>query len=602
MQNQANICVVCRHALAWSNRPRTRTGLRWASTKPPHIYNLPRVVVDLDAFDSKIVRKLEDIPEKEQAISWRPSRIPVRLQECQNPKTQTAQASSRTNAAKMRGLRWHRWAGNGSLTRQDVGNPEQSNGNCREMEINMPSPRSNFKPMTATAPDLLMYALLGEPTASHNPKNTFLRQLLRSNGLLAAESTEENLEQLTLQFPTDPLANAIQAGFTPESEALLKQEIFTGLWSFSEICRFISMLSSTSQGCQFIAKFGDDIVKLLRRCRFISHSAGAIDGQQITTSMILKLLNSLVLNIDSKGLKPGAGLCHAGLYYASRSGNLSAVRMYLEMSRKNGYSIDWKVVRAFKALLVTVAKELELSNPWPPWKDNDSRRLEIMNFITEWRGKTRPRPSKKGAIWSPSFGMPITTTSSVQRSYLYATYVFGLGEMGSKTALRAEWEAVKAMLPDSDYLQHAQVFAIAFILARDPDQALKLLKDVPEGGMMDTPDPLQQAMLQNLFSYHYSFHDLKESSGVTQLVTRGVWELWHSRRRPEHALKVLEGLLVIDFPKFLPNTARKIHWASVDGKEGLRVLSERPKSQLYFKSAGEGFPLKMEDENECINT
>jgi hypothetical protein len=52
---------------------------------------------------------------------------------------------------------------------------------------------------------------------------------------------------------------------------------------------------------------------------------------------------------------------------------------------------------------------------------------------------------------------------------------------------------------------------------------------------------------------------------------------------PHLALEFFERLLVVDYPKFEPDTRFTVEWATRDGKEGLLVMPLEGQDPIYWK-------------------
>jgi hypothetical protein len=278
MRGQKGVCLLCRHVL--ESQQNTNVTKRFRSSLAKEPYVLPRLVIDLDAADSKLVRKLDDLEED----------TPEPLENLK---------------AKQRHLY------------------EEIKKGDRTFKEKVP-----LKTLNTTPPDLLFYALLGDPIASQTKKtpqlrNPQLRTLFRSRMIQPEDSAEIKLQQLTLDYTADEAERLRSSGFGKVDEVAIIEQI-RECRIFSKLHRMISMLSQTREGCQFLGRNGSTIIKSVSSSRRVQPMSPPVE--KVPSNTVLRMFNNLQLNMESKGVQLGTHLCNGALHYAGRSYNLPAVR------------------------------------------------------------------------------------------------------------------------------------------------------------------------------------------------------------------------------------------------------------------------------------
>jgi hypothetical protein len=532
MRGQKDICLFCQHAL---KPPRSSAPTRRClSSRPYEPYVLPRVIIDLDAADSKFVRRLEDLPKHE-----RESQLRIR-------KT------------------WPR--------RQDEPVRRQSYILTEDWDPEVvPLTTVYLKTHAVTSPDLLQYALLGEPstqsTGAHYLRNIFKRRMLPPQ-----EDASTKIQQLTVDFTTDAAQSLKAAGYTPNpiQEEKITQDLLS-CWSFRRLERMLVMLSTTTEGCKFLATKGKVVVQAIRRIRkagFGTFDETGYKAPEVKISMVVELLNNLTRNMTSRGVEIEDCICCAGLYYASKASLLPAVKMYLDIARRHGYRFDWKFGEAVRNLMFDYTKENIAPKRWAAWKDEASRREDVLKLITGWNFE------------EVSCSHFISTAENWKGTITpYSSYIVGLGEMGFSNALWDEWESRAASILRGKHNVRfkGQLFAMAFVLAKDPERALEILKSIPENAGHWWHDKIR--IRRQVFD-HYDFHGLGCTEKLEEMAGQGI------PNDPTEALETYEKLLLVDFPKFISDTKLKLDWGSRGKDEGLLVMPIMGNDPIYFKPAG----------------
>ena len=574
MRGQRDICLLCRHAL----KPSSPFGIaRRSASRKGEPYVLPRLIIDLDASDSKFVRKAEELEEDGQ--------------EAPNPRAQVKP-------------RKHRF---------------------RKIAVKEDGPKIPFKPETITSPDLLQYALLGDRHVSPTHENDNLQRKFKERMLHPNDKVDTKVEQLILDFTTDSTQNLAKAGFSQGQEAAVLEEI-RACDSFTNLQRMIPKISSSVEGCKFLAEYGHDVVERIRLCRKAQQEVFQ-GAHAVSATAVLSLLNNLHLNVKSKGLDFPPSLCNAGLYYASKIFNLPAVRMYLQELSEMSYSTNWHTDKALQKLQQHIVQTGKKTKACFPWLNNSSRDVEFIKLMTGWASPSGPTPGEERQL---SFADLLSHSRSTYfkdrtgyREDLYRTYVLGLGEMGLTEILWHEWSTPdltrisERYIDDRYYQARVQIFTVAFLLAKDIERALSVFNSMQwtssssskqfleppiqpsaaPSGETGTGDELRKEapLMQRLILYHYHFHNLYPSDKLLSIVEReSLVKKQNPRDRPEETLKAIARLLLTGFRSSDWNRLKlTLDWVSVDGEEGLLVMSESGNHPSYFKRATQSESRKV---------
>ena len=135
--------------------------------------------------------------------------------------------------------------------------------------------------------------------------------------------------------------------------------------------------------------------------------------------MVLRLLNNLQLNMESKGVDFGPRLSNAGLYYAGKLQRLPAVRKYLQILCANSYATDWRTVAALRFVFRTARTKHALSiqastigNPNSCDCSQAGRRMEYGRTAKSGVSPLRPYVTRTPApsLW------PVSTQNTCWRS------------------------------------------------------------------------------------------------------------------------------------------------------------------------------------------
>ncbi|KAE8447125.1 hypothetical protein EG329_011109 [Mollisiaceae sp. DMI_Dod_QoI] len=554
MRGNKGTCLLCRHALGLRSFPRDPK--RFASTHHPEPYVLPRLVIDLDAADSKYVRKAEELEEWYPASSKRP--FPPR-----DP----------------------------PLVRRPIG---QS-----------PLP---FKTKNVTPPDLLTFALMGDPSRVWDLNTQYLRNIYRYRRIQSGDGVNAKALQLTSEYAHDAMERLDRAGFREykEKRFIWQLETCCNRGGFIEVARMVSMLSSTPKSCLFLASKGNVVLSAIRSCR---KNQNYEDRRTIVTSeMLLQFFNNLRINMESKGVDIGPDICYSALYYASKSWNLPAVRTYLKILSEKSYrpSSSYQPNFSHRSLPNLILRLL-----YEPEKATMPIGLETVKLITGWDGSGSPATHETRNI---SFVSVFNERHKNNR--FCSAYLTGLAEMGLRDMLQAEWQAdpkYAVKLWKEDARLKAYTFALAFLVAGDKDHALSILQSVPKDHTEETiltdtlpssdPQSRQKDSLtddatkndwlvqhlptfMDMFEHHYLYHNVRPDPQLSNNLQHA---LQHLPRDPQQILNTFEKFIVhgyrapITGSKISPKT---LHWLDKDGVQGLVVMGEAEHAYpLYWKPA-----------------
>jgi hypothetical protein len=570
MRGARDVCLLCRHA--FKPRAAFTASRRSASTRNEEPYVLPRLVIDLDAADSEFVRRYEDM---------------VKDQEKENAEASVQQEA--TGIFRVPTL------------------DKTSRGRRKLQQVR---PKVALKTFNVIPPDLLSYSLLGEQTVSKDGTVAYFGKLLNFKMIQPEDSVKTNLHILTDEFTVDADENLRRAGFIQKHKLAIAQEL-ENCEHFSRLHRMVAMLSSTVEGCSFLAEYGSFLVRGIRNCRKAQGPKSYMrERESVSITMVLHLLNNLHRSSSSKGVEILGPLCNAGLYYAASAFSLPATKMYLELARRKGYQTDWRTAAALRVL----SRAIKFSHN--PVIGEIRQTNEALELITGWGDGGNPLDAQRRTLCF-SYLLPQDTNKSFLGS-LYPEYIASLGELGLNGALLAEYHhSPKFQIPELFQGDHnlrfrAHLYATAFLLANNSKHALSVLQSIPRGHQddfslderdppqhwhptrKDTLDPLsppsRKAWMLMVILRHYSFNKFRPTNELWDVV----WDtLQNLPEDPQQALNALESILVTDSGwetnshsyVLPPNKILSLDWAEIDGKEGLVAVPLQGKRIVYRKPA-----------------
>ncbi|KAF8859018.1 hypothetical protein BDZ45DRAFT_742832 [Acephala macrosclerotiorum] len=564
MRRNRGICLFCRHTLSLRSSP--RAAKRFASDSQREPYVLPRLVIDLDAADSKYVRQAEEDELKE----WRP-------ESPKNPQTSP-----------------------------------RSTPDWKQVRILRRDPRG-LSTIQVTPPDLLTFALLGDPSRGWGPKTQYLRSIYRYLQLDLEDGVDARAIQLTSEFTHNAKERLSRAGFAEDKrrKAYMSGQLgdFYDRGGYPHVARMISMLSTTKEGCSFLATRGN----IIRRAIKCSRKAQNQDNRQtiVTSEMVVLLLNNLRLSMESKGIYLNYEIAGMALHYAAKSWNLPAIRTYLEISSGDPF----RITSPAHILCSLVSRLLN-----EPEKAAGSTRQATLELITGLDGSKNP-------VVSGHRDLSLASLFATQASNSFSlAYLVGLAELGLKDTLQAEWEAdsrnaIKSEFWEANTKLKAQSFAAAFLLAGDRDRAFSILQSIAQDQTEDedtlsdslhySPPPLEQEELVTeeavdetdeaadgaiekkpsrfralfpFFEKHYFLHHVRSSDSLVKALEHA---LDHLSNDPAQILSTFEMFLIRDYrapPTQDFASFKHLQWFS-EGVEGLVVMPEEGDTPLYWKLA-----------------
>jgi hypothetical protein len=558
MRGQKGICFLCRHAFELPC-PVSSTR-RLASSRANEPYVLPRLVIDLDAADSKFVRRWEDLVEEEENLA--PPEQP-----------------------NLRGRR--------ESMKKKYGTVEE--GKMR--------PTVPLKILKTTPPDLFSYALLGDPEATGTSKrNPQLRALFRSRMVQPEDSAETKLQQLTYDFALDEAERFRASGFGDASELAIVDHI-TEIRVFSKLRRTVSMLSRTVEGCQFLARNSTAILESIRLCRRENGNRElGLRCETVTGNMVLRLLNNLQLNMESKGVEFGPRLSNAGLYYAGKTSHLVATRKYLQLLRAHSYATDWRTVSALRGLFRAMKytpRGLDLSKHF--------KKSDFLRLVSGWEEGIPQNDEERELSFASLFAQDSSASFS---TWLYPRYLLALGELKRNKALWAEWKFAEqtkfrlqfppAFRGNEQSRFRTRMFAFAFLIGGDKHRALEVLQSVledhedifipgyheliknwePSGRAFVAANISSGEWMLALIHDHYSFNNVWPNANLLEVMRRAIRYLSKNPLETVNQLDrfVLEGLEGND------SKMRRVGWVRNHiGQEGLSIIAEGATEAEYWR-------------------
>lgn len=559
MRRQRDISLLRRHVFkSHDPTPSTRRG----STKSREPYILPRLVIDLDANDSQFVR---EATEEDYAVEPKPPRR-------------------------------RRFDG---PAREMVKEQEQA----QAFRLNRQSPYA-FHTRNITAPDLLAYALLGHPNASPRANNLALRKQFKYHNIYPLDNAHTKIQQLTYNFTTEPSDVLEGAGFLPEQQPQILEQI-RACKSFPELHRIITMLSSTAEGCTFLASNGDAIVQGILNCRRSQRSENGPGST--TSSMVLTLLNNLFLSMQSKGVEYGEDLCNIALYYASKTCCLRSMRRYLDISESGSYSASRHTPHSIENLAKGVRRGPAFHTSWTGSMNPLERAKTALELLTGWKSGGVPQPGEERR---PCFACIILDRTPTKfRRLSYCNYIGSLGYIGASDALWHEWKNCPEDLfvRTTDLRQKGEIFALAFLMAKDTDSAMSILKTLFEynskdgrcRGLRQSPGDNSASWIgfgdfcRHRMKWYYQSNNLIPSEGFKERLNEQFLP-----DAPATICQAMNDLLVTDWIESMESTDPpttntfahfEIGWVQQDGVEGIAIKEDVDGEEdvngeiLYFK-------------------
>lgn len=497
-------------------------------------------MIDLDAADSKFVKRVEDLKvNQEEDISTR-------------------------NISAM---------------------PETSEGKA---------PRWILNAYRLTPHDLLSYAFLGDINPEDR-KHEELRTVLRHNDVYPMDSVNHKTEQLVSRFSKHPSRNLKRAGFDEARKLEIAAQI-SECPKFWQLRRMVSLLSSTEEGCKFITEHEELILKPVKN-GWKSRQKGLVSRGY--DERILRFLNNLSLRVKSRSIEPGPCLSKKGYYTAAATQNVPSMRLYSRMLAMHNLYNPLRHAMLIAHALRHIGVEDHIIT-----EETRHELFSARNGNKSSNGVLDQKPPK--LLESPS-----DDARDRREGFLdYPILICILGEMGLKDELWSEWSASEKYTPplqitDNEYKRfRAQMFATAFLLAKDRDRALNVLKAAPHGRKEcvvaeeeeDLPaqgDIIQLVMQRQtsfssrlcmciLFRGYYMAHQLSTTSKLNAVL----WDsLGHIPDDPVQTLNVIQQFLLAESLEESTvnaplNFRWTVDWEEFNGKQGL-VINDQMRNTTW---------------------
>jgi hypothetical protein len=443
---------------------------------------------------------------------------------------------------------------------------------------------------------------LGEQAEYRNGGVSYFGKLLKFKMIRPEDSVKTNTHILTNEFTLDADENLRRAGFIQQYELAIADEL-KNCQHFSRLHRMVAMLSSTAEGCSFLAQHGSFLIRGIRNCRKAQDQSYIRKRENISVTMVLRLLNNLHRSSTSKEVEILDPLCNAGLYYATKAFVLPATRMYLELARRKGYKTDWRTAAALKNL----CKAIKFGHNSVVGEIRETN--EALKLITGWESGGKPVGTPRRTLCF-SYLLPQDTNREFLNS-LYPEYIASLGELGLNGALLAEYhQSEKFMIPKLFQGEHnlrfrAHLYATAFLLANDSKHALSVLQSIPKGHQDDAPldekdlpqywlprrgyapdrsPPSRKAWLLVVILDHYRFNGFEPTNKLWDFM----WDtLQNMPEDPPQALEALDRILVTDnhSQPVMAKNPLTLDWAEIGREEGLLATTNRGDRVVYWKPA-----------------
>jgi hypothetical protein len=320
MQGRQQICILCRNIgrparIILHNR---REASQLRSLEP---YDATKLILDLDAADSKYVRKLDDRLEyKTQLPPLPPRNSPKAIVEAK------ARKKSRT-----------------LLDPKDV------------PDIYRPAPI-----------DFMKYAL---DTVCDRRKKGPLRKILSKCLPVGLGKFEDHIKWLrayeVLPYKVEKLLRGPNEQAVQGIESALNYST-----SIDELSRITSLLARTVEGCKFVALNG---TLFLGRIGMTPPSN--LKGQRTGTHKKLKYINAVIQRLETMGVDAGPQWYRAGLENAVKALHSPALKKYIDIAftRKDMFKLQ-------RTLEHTVAWSFDVRDI----EENNSMTVDLLKLLTGW--------------------------------------------------------------------------------------------------------------------------------------------------------------------------------------------------------------------------
>jgi hypothetical protein len=535
---------------------------------------LQDLVIDLDSVDNKYVKRVEDIIAEPQIVDG------IALAEAPEAISPTKQEMD----------------GGQKLGRGDE--PLMTTENWLDPGFQETEEIHGLR--TIIGPDLLSYALFGSQferaRLNEHPNRYRIQNIFLWNGIDTLDSAQTVIERLTCNFTTNSEDLLNHLGFDGQK----KEAILSGIRACDDLDilqKMISLLSSTVDGCEYLASHGSILVECIEKCQKTKRGYN-------TDSEVLKVLNNLFWNMSSKGVEPGLDICAAGILFASKSYALRSVKMYLKEMQRRSYQLQSKhLLRPILHMAIQSRRVLSLSGYRTI--DIDEKNNEVMKLVTGWQCSGIPEVGERKTLCLASFMPQDHDGEDINASFTsYHAYIIALGYLRATKAILYEWSIVKDESENGNKAAE-EVFATALLLAGDGESARKILEQLQSNvkrNSSPTAAPLKKqeasrTRLGNILEQLYALQGLKMTRKLAAKIHHGngptPWNIYSSKLRVEDINPFLITELLDQSSRptrraWLPQ--RTVDWVtSKEGVDGLGVRNHK-KELLYFKGI-DGSPV-----------
>jgi hypothetical protein len=346
------------------------------------------------------------------------------------------------------------------------------------------------------------------------------------------------------------------------------------------------MLSSTVDGCRFLAANGASIVRGIELCREAAKSGSKSEkwpglGSELgcTPLTIAHLLNDLCLSMKSKGIEIGPHLCNAALLYSVSHFQFQLTKRYLQVMAENRYAFNSDGRQAVAKLPVHVARPQALQN-----RNQRPLRLDpkaaVLNLLTGWESNGVPL---SGEERKPSISHLLSQDYNEDSSIdLYADYVVALGEMGESKVLLQESTSVQdAALPPlfrggQSPRKRACMLAVGFVIANDLGNAEVVLKTA----FAETTREVEGDVLLPVLMKFSKSRGFAVGHALKRHIEGFVSNHWES------ALDLIKRLVLYKELSAAPKGTVLVGWLENGAEPGHAVLTNRIRFPKYVNLVG----------------
>lgn len=361
------------------------------------LYEIPYVVLDLDAEDNPRVRSYTDQDEKDQTARW-----------SHNPKVDAL--SDRLH-----------------IFRHEL----------RQSDKLWKAPLGPFDQRRLSDRDLLSVAFLGAssrgkdaPTGSHNLDTPVdqgslgnTTELLASNGI-PQRILEDDIKTVNFMFHWQELHEPQLAN--NEDIGKLKSEL--SRLSLHQLRRVAAQLLQTDAGSRLLSLCGDEVYFSLVDAGQQRHGLQLRVGNDPTE--VLVFLNNIAISLGARNIGVPASLRGLGLRLSSKLFYLPAMANFLRPSPQGGQDGELGSVdaSAIHETLHSILGHMH-SQQAVPFGGSFQRRSEIFNLLTG-------RSISSGTM-KPSIRAMISASNDFREAY--KSYILLLGEVGAVRSIWHEW-------------------------------------------------------------------------------------------------------------------------------------------------------------------